>query len=212
MRVLVVGTKPNRVDPAVAALEAAGHTALRCHDPDAGPFPCRGLGDPRACPLEGVPIDVAVTVRDERWTQPSPYEDGVVCALRRRIPLVVAGAPGPQPFDRWSSRRVEPGADLAAACEEAARSPLAEHGAVARDAAAAVLAVAGRAGSVEATVGRREGALQVEVVLPVGDAAMTETVAARVIGALRDFDPFATAIDVAVTEVPPDEAPDGGAP
>ncbi len=214
MRMLVVGTLPSATEPAVAQLEDAGHEVVSCHDPGEGPFPCRALSGRGACPLDGAPVDVVVTVRNRAWAQPSPYEDGAVCALRRHIPMVLAGVSALSPFDRWSPRTVDDGEDLVAACEEAATAPLPELGATARDVARLVVATAGRDGDVDATVWRQHGGLRVELTLPDGCADLAGKAAARVTGALRALDQFATVIDVAVETVaatPTDHEPQPGA-
>jgi hypothetical protein len=202
MRMLVVGTLPGAIEPAVTRLKDAGHTVARCHDSGAGSFPCLGLSEARACPLEGAPVDVAVTVRNRDWPRPSPFEDGAICALRRRVPLVVAGITALQPFDRWSSRALDDGSDLVAACEETAAAPLPGHSEVTRQAARPVLGATSCDADVEGIVWRRQGALRAEMTLPAGCADLTSKLAARVTGALRQFDGFATAIDVAVAQAP----------
>lgn len=45
MRMLVVGTVPSAIEPAVAELAGAGHDVVRCHDSGAGPFPCLALSE-----------------------------------------------------------------------------------------------------------------------------------------------------------------------
>jgi hypothetical protein len=202
MRMLVVGTLPSAIEPAVTQLVDAGHDVARCHDPGAGAFPCLALSEGRACPLEESPVDVALTVRDRAWPRPSTFEDGAICALRHRIPLVVAGVTAAHPFASWSSRTLEDPSDLVVACEEAAVEPLPGHGDVTRQAARQVLAAARRDADVEATVRRCEGALRVEITVPASCAGLTSKVAARAIGALRQFDGLATAIDVAVQPAP----------
>lgn len=202
MQVLVVGTTPSGVEPAVTQLEAAGHTVARCHEAGADAFPCQALSESGTCPLEGPPIDVVVTVRNHAWPRPSPFEDGALCALRRQIPLVVAGVTALQPFERWSPRTVEKGEDLAQVCVESATAPLPQHGAAARRAAADVLAVAGCPEDVDATVVRRLGALHAEIKIPASQLDLSGTVAARVVGALRSLDPFAAAIDAAMVPTP----------
>jgi hypothetical protein len=202
MRMLVVGTLPSAIEPAVTRLEDASQTVARGHDSGARPFPCLALSEGRVRPLEEAPVDVAVTVRNRAWPRPSPFEDGAICALRRRIPLVVAGITALYPFDRWSARTLEDGSDLVAACEQAAAAPLPRHGEVTCQAARQVLAAASRAPDLAAGVWRRQGGLQAEVTIPAGCADLTTKVAARITGALRQFDGFATAIDVRVTEAP----------
>jgi anti-anti-sigma regulatory factor len=216
MRILVVGTVPSAIEPAVAELAGAGHDVVRCHDSGTGPFPCLALSEDRACPLEAGPVDVAVTVRDRAWPRPSPYEEGALCALRRHVPLVVAGTAVLQPFERWSSWTSEEGTNLVAACEQAAAAPLPRHGEVSRDAAREFLAAAGREAGAEAMVWRRRGGLRADITVPAGCADLSPRVAARVTGALRQFDRFATAIDVGVSEAPAkrrlSEPLDGAAP
>jgi hypothetical protein len=199
----------------VAELAGVGHDVVRCHDSGVGPFPCLALSESRTCPLEEAPVEVAVTVRDRAWPRPSPYEEGALCALRRQVPLVVAGTTVLQPFDRWSSRTLEKGADLAAGCEQTAAAPLPGHGDVSRDAARQFLGAAGREPDAEAMVWRRRGGLRADITVPAGCADLSPRVAARVTGALRQFDRFATAIDVGVSEARakprPSETLDGAA-
>jgi hypothetical protein len=199
MRMLVVGTLPTAIDPAVTELEATGHTVVRCHESGAGPFPCLALSEVRACPLEDGPVDVAVTVRDRAWPRPSAYEDGASCALRRRIPLVVAGVTACHPFERWSALTAD-GWDPLAACEAAAAAPLPDHGGVACGAARQVLVTARRDPDVAVQVLRRHGGLQAEITIPAGCLDVAGKLAARVTAALRHFDRYATVIDVGVTE------------
>jgi len=208
MRVLVVGTLPSAVDRTEAQLVAAGYDVVRCHEPGERPFPCAGLIDGRGCPLEADPVDVVVTARDRPWPTPSPHEDGAVCALRRHVPLVVTGSGASDPFERWTTREVCPGDDLAAACVDAARAPLRRHGEVATAAAREVVAQAGiDTGDVYAVVHRARGVLKVTLTLPGRAADVGGNVTARVLTALRELDPHAAGIDVDVTagaeEAPP---------
>jgi hypothetical protein len=122
---------------------------------------------------------------------------------------VVAGITSLQPFDRWSTRTVERGSDVTRACEEAATAPLPEHGKVSRQAARQVLATAGRGADAETSVWRRGGGLRAEIRIPAGCADLTGMIAARVAGALRQFDAFAAAIDVSVAEASIEPTPEG---
>ncbi|MEX2255647.1 MAG: hypothetical protein WEC34_09425 [Acidimicrobiia bacterium] len=198
MRVLVVGTLPDAVERVDRELRAAGHEIVRCHDAAESAFPCAALRDARACPLEGPPVDVAVTVRDQPWHQPSPFEDGAVCALRRHIPLVTVDA-AVNPFGAWSRRDVTGEADLAAVCEEVADAPLPHHGAVATDIMVEVIERAGLdpAGA-SAVVHRRRGVLKVTIDLPDAAAPQRGNIGSRIITALRELDPRAPGIDVGV--------------
>jgi len=196
VRVLVVGTMPDVIDRAAAELIAVGHEVVRCHESGELPFPCAALIEGRECPLEHGPADVVVTAREHPWPRPSPYEAGVVCGLRRHVPLVAVDA-AVNPFRRWTARDVEGGESLAAACEEVAEAPMPTHSDVATKAARDVVVTAGLDPSgTEATVRRRRGALKVTVDLPKGSADLSGTVAARVIAALQAFDRHAAGIDI----------------
>ena len=53
-----------------------------------------------------------------RTPGPTPFEDGVSCALRHHVPLVVAGTTALNPFDDWTT--VTAGDDdIVEACERA---------------------------------------------------------------------------------------------
>ncbi len=91
MDVLVLETEPGSADWTTDELTDRGHRVSRCHEPGRPAFPCRALEGQGPCPLSDPGIDVAVTVRAHPGTRPSPREDGVACALRARVPVVVAG-------------------------------------------------------------------------------------------------------------------------
>nr|SBP00003.1 hypothetical protein BN4615_P9519 [Nonomuraea gerenzanensis] len=90
-------TESERAAAAVPAalLAAEGHELAFCHGADDGGAPCAGLAAGRRCPLSEGGVDLVVDVR------PAPgrltlREAGVLCALRSRVPLLVAG---PTPED-----------------------------------------------------------------------------------------------------------------
>lgn len=202
MRVLVVGTHAEAVDRVDRELQAAGHQVVRCHESDEEPFPCAALIDGRTCPLEGPPVDVAVTVRDRPLPRPSAYEDGAVCALRRHVPLVAVDA-GINPFRPWTRLEVRGTDDVAAACEEAAAAPLPGHSEVATAVARTVIKQAGlEPEGTTAIVHRRRGALKVEIDLPDPAAHLRGMVAARVVTALRDLDKDSTGVDIGIAVAP----------
>ena len=119
MRVLVVGTDDWAIDQAVAALEAAGDVPLRCHDSGQPAFPCHRFSGGR-CPVDDG-VDVVLTVRGRVTPEPLPGELGVLCGLRGRIPLVVAGFASPNPFSKVTAATVRSDEDLVAVCEAAVR-------------------------------------------------------------------------------------------
>lgn len=195
MRILVTETDAEAAVPAERQLVAAGHEVVRCRADDGPAFPCAGL-EPGGCPIEGG-IDVALTVRAGGSDQPSPREDGVVCALRRHVPLVVAGPSGPNPFEGWATVTVDE-ADLVAACEAAAAADVERLSAVARDEAVRALERRGHeAAGVDVITLRSAHRLKVEVAMPeaVSDRE-ADAVAVAVADRLRAVEPTIAVIDV----------------
>jgi hypothetical protein len=196
MRVLVVGTLPEAVERAGATLRGAGHEVFGCHDAGDAAFPCRGLrgGD---CPLAGPGVDVVVTARDGAWPDPSPYEDGVACALRHQVPMVVHAATSSHPFDEWVRGESRADDELPAVVEAAVRAPMLGHSDLARSTARQVLDAAGLpSDGVDAEVVRRDGRLRVTMTLPPGAEAGESGVTAKVLGGLRRYDRHARGIDL----------------
>jgi hypothetical protein len=125
LSILVVGTTDWAIEQGADALEAAGNTVLRCHEPGAPAFPCNALIEGRICPLDAG-FEVAVTLRGRPAPSPTQAEFGAVCALRSGLPLVVAGLSRSNPFAPWASRTVARDGDLGEACQLAARERLVE--------------------------------------------------------------------------------------
>lgn len=115
--VLVVGTDDWAIEQSANELEAGGCAVRRCHEPGEPAFPCNALVEGRVCPLDAG-FDVVVTVRARAASEPTQAEMGVVCALHRGIPLVVAGVGSSRPFGPWASLAVEQGGDVVTACEK----------------------------------------------------------------------------------------------
>ena len=104
MRVLVVESDRHTADQAIADLRAAGHEVARCHERGLPAFPCNALADGGTCPLDsGSGVDVLLDYRAHPHPRPTRFEDGVCCALRHQIPIVVAGASALNPFDHWTT-------------------------------------------------------------------------------------------------------------
>ena len=201
MEVLVVESESGAANDAVEALEAADHHVLRCHDPGARPFPCAGL-DPGECPLDRGTVQVVLDVRGRTTPHPEPLEDGVTCALRRRLPVVIAGSSAINPFAQFAVRDASH-QDVVAACEHAADGPQAEHQTVADRALAATLQNAGSDEPGWSDVRRTRAGLQVTLFVPAAATARTREMAAvRVAGAVRAFDPHAARIEVQCETAP----------
>jgi len=198
LNVLVTESERGAADEATATLERAGHRVLRCHRPGASAFPCKALVPGEQCPLDETEIDVALAVRSRPRSQPAPQEDGVTCALRRHIPLVVAGSPILDPFDEYATGVVERGGDIVDAVVRAASAPLPQH----TEAAARTLRVVLdrreiRASPVVAVV-RDGGVLRVDVTGAEHlDRATRAMAAVRMTAAVREIDTTARGIDVA---------------
>jgi len=116
LSVLVVGTDDWAIEQSAAALQAAGHEPLRCHDAGAPVFPCNALLPGRRCPLD-IGVDAVVTSRARPLTVPTLSETGVTCALHAQVPLVVAGISNRGPFNELAARIVTEQGHVAAAVE-----------------------------------------------------------------------------------------------
>ncbi len=210
MRVLLLEGDAGAATGAAEELRAAGHELARCHEAGIDTFPCNGLIEGHQCPIDAGAIDVAVVVRDdfERPTGavplgaqngrvPTAGEDGVSCALRRFIPVVVVG-PDRSPFLDFATA-ISADADMVVpAVEHAAAAPLPRHSAAAAQALREVLDTHDLPDvTADARVRRRGNDLRVvlhtsEDVPPI----VHEMAAVRAVGAIRAFDPHAGVIDV----------------
>ncbi len=195
MDVLVMESDPGAAQSAVDDLEAAGHRVHWCHVPGGAPFPCAGLATD-TCPLEREAIDVVLTVRRHVFPRPSTTEDGVVCALRRRIPVVVTGRTLLNPFEDFGAVPAE--GDPVKACETVAAAPLSGHGEVASRVLADLFELHGlpeESGDVvvRRVDGRLKATLRVSSSVP---DSIRKVAAVRITGALRTYDPYVAGIDV----------------
>jgi hypothetical protein len=197
MNALVLESEPNAADATVEQLTNAGHRVFRCHEPGKPDFPCRALAGEGPCPLSDPGVDVAVTVRAHPDTRPTPREDGVACALRARVPLVVAGRNMLNPYEEWADEVVADG-DVVAACERVVSTPSRDHSEVASDALReAVRRRAGSVGHADAVVWRDRSRLRVRLEgLDDPDGSSRGLVAADVAAALRAFDAQISKIDI----------------
>lgn len=120
MHVLVVGTEGWAVDRAMRALQHAGHVVVRCPQMELSPSGCAVL-DGTACDLDDR-LDVVLSVRAHPLSRVMASEYGVVCALRRGVPLVLAGSAHHSPFAPWAVTSTDIDGDLVDACVRAASS------------------------------------------------------------------------------------------
>lgn len=200
MHILLVEAVTPRATEAARALTGAGHTVHTCHaanDTDATCLAVHG----KPCPLETAPIDAVVTVRPV-VSRPTPLEDGVLCGVRRKVPVVVGGSLAHDPWHHWEAVSW-PGTDLADAVESALRRPLPEHSEIATIALRTSLDPANAWQSrANAFVHRRDGGIRVTV-QPDGPIAKEtfQRASVRICQALRAHDPWASTIDV--SQAPP---------
>jgi hypothetical protein len=182
--VLVIGGRSS--EDAATTLTARGHRVHRCHEIGEDAFPCVGLTEPDACPLEGA-IDVALLVRRGVHPHPRPEEDGVRCALRAGVPVVEDGLDVLDPYADWIARRVERHGDLVAACVAAADRRYDELEGLIRDRIARLTATLGVDPSeVVCRFLPEPGALRVDLTVPGPiEPRMQQALAVRVLDAVR---------------------------
>lgn len=204
LSVMVLESDRGAADDAVHELERAGHVVLRCHDPGAPAFPCRGIVELSACPLRSHGVDVALTVRVRHRAQPTVHEDGAGCALVHRVPLVISGPSVPDPYEGYEVRALDRTADVARACEDVAATALHDHSRVATDALRSSREPDDTLASARAVVTRRSGWLLVTIT-GLGSLSPRHKDAAvvRVMAKVREFDPFSKGLDIVVTPSQP---------
>lgn len=188
---------------AAEMLREAGHEVHSCHNVGDSGFACVALRE-RPCPLEDVDIDVALDVRSRQVPFPGPDEDGVVCAIRRHVPLVVAGEAGANPFEAWTSA-VADRSEVVARVEEVALLPLPVESARATEAVRQALARRGfQDAPADVSVFRRGRRLQ--VVAQVGgdlDPSIRSAVAVAAASGVNAVDHFRQGLDVDVVAAAP---------
>ena len=201
LNVLVLESEVGAADEARHELEGAGHRVLSCHERGEDAFPCAGLRDGRHCPLDDVAVDVALDVRARPRSQPAPREDGVACALRHHLPLVVAGSPLLNPFVEYAQATINRTDDVVDACERAADAPLRDHTLAAAQVLREVLDRRNVSAAPLVAVRRRDGALLIEVSSARELDQETRSMAAvRMTGAVRALDHCARGCDVVFRE------------
>jgi hypothetical protein len=132
-------------------------------------------------------IDVALLVRPHVEPRPTPLEDGVICALRKGIPLVEDGPDLLDPYDPWVAERVATELDVVAACNRAAERSLEPLRTAILDRIGVLTRGLGlRADQIGCRVQPEGTALRVEVLLPVAvDRHLEQALAVRVLDAVR---------------------------
>jgi hypothetical protein len=202
MRILCTETEGGLADGAVATLKAAGHEVCRCFAPDSDPTAlCVGLEE-GTCPLDRLGgVDVVLAVRSPGHPRAGARETGVTCALRRGVPLALAGAARLNPYARWVAATAEGSEGPAEACRQAAERRLVDLGDAVSASACKTLGRDRRPGVDVHTDVRSFGReLQVTVHRPAADARLDGVVAVHAHAALRAAGVEAAAISLSCTE------------
>lgn len=201
MNILVVEAEPSSADDAIDALQRAGHRVDTCYERGGVPV-CVALEG--ACPLDVQAIDVVLTVRRAAHREPVWREGGVACGIRHRLPLVVAGEAPLHPYEAWTvvETAAIDGEAVVAACEVAAQTALSGHTACVLDEARNVCDRHATGDPIlGAEVRRHDNGLAVDLVIEGGGALpFLSMLPARIVGALRAYDPYVKKIDVTIVE------------
>ena len=99
MDVLIPDTTESAAQAVALRLAAAGHRIHTCR-PVRAASACAALAD-AACPLDTAPIDVAVDVSPTAGT--TGPGDGAVCAVVRRVPLVLVDPAPKHRLRAWAA-------------------------------------------------------------------------------------------------------------
>jgi hypothetical protein len=197
MQVLVVESHEGAAERLERALCERGHVVHRCHEERHERTGCRALDAEDGCPLDRQRIDVAVDVRRTHHPAPRPLEQGATCAIRARVPMVLAGVATDSRLERWATSVAVgdvPAVVKAIEAVDGSISPM--HQQVVDEA----LATLAPDGDTSAVVRRRPGQVLVELVLPPEvTAAEGERLAVRLVAAVRRFDPVTAIVDVSRT-------------
>jgi hypothetical protein len=197
LNVMVLESDHGVADVAIQELTDAGHVVLRCHEPGAPAFPCKGVAEKSACPLQAHVVDVAVAVRAGHRSQPTSLEGGVGCAVMQRVPLVVAGDAVLDPFAEFEARVVDRSDGIVSACEEVAAGELRRHSRVATDALRAARVPVDALGDARVSVTRRHGSLLATVTgLESVSREQRDAAIVRMTAKLRAYDSAARGLDV----------------
>jgi hypothetical protein len=199
MRVLVIESTPGAGGDALSALDDAGHEMVTCHE--SGPaFPCKGLAAGPGCPLDTGTVDAALLVRDAPTAEPTAFESGVRCALRRKVPLAVAGVTDQHPYGDHASVVSAGFDDLVEATEHARTLGLMPLADAARTALRNMLDREGLDSTAAEVSVQRDGSTLAITLLPGVrlEPVLAETASVRALAAVRGLDPQSSIIDVAV--------------
>lgn len=197
MRIMVTEDVPGAGAAVARQLAGAGHEVVRCHEGGHGGL-CVGLASQETCPLDAGVLDVAVAVRESE-PDLTAQEHGLLCALRRRVPVAVVTEAPVTPLGTLAVRIAS--SDVAEACEAVANGRQSGHETAIRRSLWAMPQLALIPGEqVVARVHRHGRRLLVEVQVPSEAAVRYQSaIADRAARAVRVYDPDAAQIDITVT-------------
>ena len=204
MRVLVVERKAGLGDGVVAQLDATGHEVVRCHEPGSPAFPCNALIEGESCPLDHHAVDVAMAIRGDEGGPTTEDEDGVRCAIRRQVPVMLVGNRDGASYAGWTKGEADPDDDdllaKAAAAVEAGFDP---HVQAARATLRQVLSQHDLDdAAVDVEIKRRGNRLRCVLRVDAAvDPLVAQMAAVRVVVALRSLEQELDVIDVDVVDV-----------
>jgi hypothetical protein len=195
MRVLVVESHLGASERLKGELTRRGHEVLACHEDQHVRHGCKAVDPDAGCPLDERNVDAAVDVRRSYHPDPRPLEQGAVCAVRARVPLVVAGTSTDSPLEPWATSVVVGDVPAIVEAVEAIEGSIAPmHQQVVDEALDALLPGEGAT----AIVRRGEDRIHVDLSLPSHLTSIeAERVAVRVVAAVRRFDHTTSTVDVA---------------
>jgi hypothetical protein len=181
------------------ALTASNHEVAQCHDPAHGSTCAVVAG--AACPMDG-DVDVAVVPLVAAGAAPA-QADGVGCAVRASIPVVVVGHGAPGPFQAVAAATANQPGDVVTACERAASGVTDMHSAVAAQALGERIDSLGlpaeSAARLSASVRRTPTGLRLEFTHDgLLSPGVAERVGLQVLAALRQSDERARGISLAI--------------
>lgn len=197
VRVLLMSSDADTFDTTKELLESGGCEVVRCRENPTSTFVCSGFVG--RCPIDE---GVAAAVVTGDGSHHEHAEDGASCAVRRRVPLVVAGDLPGHPYGQWAAAEVrDPRRHLLAALREVTAGASPEHSAVAQAAADALIRRWSSTDmTVRAVVHRSDdGSLRAELHCE-GDVpeAIVHSLADSARGKLRVYDADAPSVDVSV--------------
>jgi len=204
MRIMVTEDVPGAGAAIARELTGAGHEVVRCHEGGHGGL-CIGLATQQTCPLDAGALDVAIAVR-EAEPDLTAQEHGLLCALRRRVPVAVVTEAPVTPLGPLAVRIAS--ANVAEACAAVANGRQSGHETAIRRSLWAMPQLALVPGEhVTARVHRAGRRLLVDVQVPSEAAASFHSaIADRAARAVRVYDPDAAQIDITVTGALPSQS------